>query len=73
MFICQTTWGLSVWVISMISDPAKLDGAVLSNSTSPLLKTSILPPQKEKKPGRYCHCKLATFVLSSIWKIVARE
>lgn len=28
---------------------------------------------KGKKPGRYCHCELATFGLSSIWKIVARE
>lgn len=56
----------------MMCDPAKFDGALLSNSTSPLLKISILPPQKEKKPGRYCQCKVVGFVLSSIRKIVLR-
>jgi len=60
-------WGLSVWDRLYDYDPAKSDGALLSKlDVTVTHKTSMLPPQKEKKPGRYCHCRLATFVLSSI-------
>ena len=47
IFICHTVCGLSVWVTSMISDAVELNGSLLSNSMSPLLNVSILPPQKE--------------------------
>jgi len=33
----------------------------------------MLPPQAEKSPGKLSQNRLATMVLSSIWKIVARE
>jgi hypothetical protein len=48
-------------------------GALISNSTLVLESWLMLPPHAEKSLGSLSQNRLATMVLSSIWKMVARE